>query len=341
MSLHTNKFDRLTANKDRISASEWNRLVGTVEKLSRSEGGGIVDSRGLTSLQRRSVSTRTLPKKIFTVLDSVYSGYGIYYVYEQLIDDDKIADTAGVNKLTDYNAYTTWADETEYARDDYVEIDGLIYRAMTAHTAAADNEPGTGAEWEAVWKVAYATCLNLFEAYPLADYTPALTDGDIIIAWRFWTDDPTARDYPMYAGIPLAGSQVRMAKATEAAGAAPNITCNLLNPDGNEITTGLGSAIEVYAKISPAAVTHLHDAIPRIVNDDEFPVIHIQGKWWFATQFQGTTDCDCVSGQATSYNITNEGVDRAMDADGPPSNDELADVLGTLINDLISAGIIT
>ena len=337
-------FRTLRPRRDKMSASEWNRITDLAQRLSRSEqhGGGIVDYDGINPLRQRITASRTLPKKIFKVLDVAYSGDGMYHCSEMTIDDDKMANTAGVDKLVDTHTYTAWETATVYNYDDYVINDGLVYRCMyTIHTSGDDDEePGTGANWEDYWKAVYAACLNLQEAYPLASYSPALAAGDIIVAWRFWTDDVTARDYPVYAGIPLGGSTIRLAKATEAAGAVANITCNLLDVDGAEITTGLGAGIEVYANISPLAVTALNACIPRIVDNDEFPVINIQGKWWFATQFQGTTDCDCIAAQSTSYAVTNEGVDRTYDANAT-STEELADVLGTLINDLILAGVIT
>ena len=132
----------------------------------------------------------------------------------------------------------------------------------------------------------------------------------------------------------------RIARATEAAGGTANITCNLLDVSGTEISTGLGAGIEVYAHICPASVTALNACIPRIVDNDYFMVKNVQGKWWFDFNFQGTTDCECMSQQSTSYNVTNEQVDRAFDAD-TVAIAELADVVGTLINDLIAAGIIT
>lgn len=44
-----------------------------------------------------------------------------------------------------------WASGTVYAAYDYVQNDGLIYRCLSGHTAAAGNEPGTGASWATYW----------------------------------------------------------------------------------------------------------------------------------------------------------------------------------------------
>jgi len=46
-----------------------------------------------------------------------------------------------------------------------------------------------------------------------------------------------------------------------------------------------------------------------------------------------------VSASVEEYNVTNEGEDRTFDADAT-TIDELCDILGTLINDLITTGII-
>lgn len=44
-----------------------------------------------------------------------------------------------------------WASGATYAAYDYVKNDGLIYRCLSAHAAAAGNEPGTGASWTTCW----------------------------------------------------------------------------------------------------------------------------------------------------------------------------------------------
>lgn len=342
MSISTGKFGRLTAGKSKVSASEWNRLVSAVEKLSKSGKGGpgMMGGSGTTPLQLRA--QRVLGRGLYKVLDSVHGGDGVYYIYPVIPDASAWTDSAGADKLVDDEPYTTWATTTAYtALSDYVINDALVYRCMVSHTSGdADDEPGTGAVWETYWKVAYASCLNLMETYPLGTYSPALAAGDILMAFREWSDDVTTYDHPLWVGVPFYGSQARLAKATEAAGAVANITCNLLDVDGAEITSGLGSAIEVYGNICPAAVTALNACTPRIVDNDEFPVINIQGKWWFDFQFQGTTDCDCIDAQSTSYSVTNKTLDRSFDCNGGDIN-VVSDVLGSLIEDLVASGVIT
>jgi hypothetical protein len=89
------------------------------------------------------------------------------------------------------------------------------------------------------------------------------------------------------------GTPVRLAQTTEDAPGDDNIACNLLDMSGTEITTGLGSGIDVYCKISGGAA--LNAAIPRLSDNDQIFVTNIQGKWWCTQVFQTTEDCDCYT----------------------------------------------
>ena len=51
------------------------------------------------------------------------------------------------------------------------------------------------------------------------------------------------------------------------------------------------------------------------------------------------TTGSAITPSAEEYDVTNEGADRVLDADAT-TIDELCDVLGTLVNDLIATGII-
>src|SRR5690606_502760 len=43
---------------------------------------------------------------------------------------------------------------TSYAQADVVSHNGSSYFATSAHTSAANTEPGSGANWQTVWQVA-------------------------------------------------------------------------------------------------------------------------------------------------------------------------------------------
>jgi len=130
---------------------------------------------------------------------------------------------------------------------------------------------------------------NLMENDSAADHTPMLALYDRIRAWQ-WVDD---LGETRWVGIPLVNSNRRV-KATEAAGAAPNITCNLILNDGSEATgEQLGAGIEVYGDVCGG--TDLNDAIPRIADDDELAAYWANGVWYFTTTFQASEVCDCYT----------------------------------------------
>lgn len=66
------------------------------------------------------------------------------------------ADTAGA-----------WAAAADYAVNDFVADGGVVYRCLAAHTAAADNAPGTGADREAYW--VQDAVLRVTTPYAVAD----------------------------------------------------------------------------------------------------------------------------------------------------------------------------
>jgi len=130
---------------------------------------------------------------------------------------------------------------------------------------------------------------NLVENDTVSGYERALAAGDRIAAWQ-WKD---ANGNSRWVGIPLVPS-VRMARTTEAAGASTSINCNLIANDGvTEITSGLGSGITVYGRITEEGV--FNEAQPRLANDDYLFAQNISGQWWFVTVCQRSEDCICSS----------------------------------------------
>jgi len=120
--------------------------------------------------------------------------------------------------------------------------------------------------------------LNLLENHVNPTYARALAYSDKIFAWRVLDNVADVR----WIGIPLVPS-VRKVITTEAAPASDHITCNLFDEDDAEITSGLGSGIEVYANICGGV--NLDAATPRIADNDVLIAVNIKGKWYFTTTF--------------------------------------------------------
>lgn len=55
--------------------------------------------------------------------------------------------------LFDNVSPAAWATSTAYVLEDVVEVSNVIYRCIKAHTSAAADEPGVGANWEFKWLV--------------------------------------------------------------------------------------------------------------------------------------------------------------------------------------------
>lgn len=134
--------------------------------------------------------------------------------------------------------------------------------------------------------------LNLIENDTLDDYTPTLAHGDRIVAYQ----TPDEVGVVRWVGISNTPS-VRMARTTEAAGSETHINCNLIANDGiSEITSGLGSGIDVYCRITrdiSLVEYDLDSALPRLENGDYIFVQNISGKWWCTTVFQVNENCVC------------------------------------------------
>jgi len=133
---------------------------------------------------------------------------------------------------------------------------------------------------------------NLFENNTIEDPTPALAVGDKIAAWQMLDDESNLR----WVGIAVEPA-MRIAKATENAGAEQHITCNLIASDGvTEITSGLGAGIEVYFKanlLTDFPDWKLEEVAPLLQADDPIPVVNIAGKWWCETLFSQSESKPC------------------------------------------------
>ncbi len=130
---------------------------------------------------------------------------------------------------------------------------------------------------------------NLLQNNAKSIFENGLALYDRIAAWQ-WTDD---EGNTRWVGIPIVGGMGRMARTTEAATANDHITCNLIRNDDTEQTSGLGSSVEVYCKITGG--TALNAALPRLANDDYLPVMNLNGTWWSTQLFQTSEDCVCTS----------------------------------------------
>lgn len=104
---------------------------------------------------------------------------------------------------------------------------------------------------------------------------------------------------PVRIGQSAAGGvTVYRAITTEAAPAAANITCNLYDDTGTEITSGTGSAIEVYCSIIGG--TALNAAVPRLEDNDDLFVVSLpynngtatENRWYCTSLFQASQDCE-------------------------------------------------
>lgn len=93
------------------------------------------------------------------------------------------------------------------------------------------------------------------------------------------------------------GTSVLRAITTEAAPAATNITCNLYDSTGTEITSGTGSAIEVYCSVIGGG--NLNAAVPRLEDNDDLFVVKLpykngtatESRYFCTTLFQASQDC--------------------------------------------------
>lgn len=131
------------------------------------------------------------------------------------------------------------------------------------------------------------TILNLMENDPVeATYAAALAKGDRILAGE-WPDDEGNK---RWVGIPLTPSP-RRARTTVSAGAATTIVCNLIDNEGNEITSGLGSGITVNCNISGGG--NLNSCIRNLADNDYLNVEWQAGKWYATEGFQAREDCGC------------------------------------------------
>lgn len=96
MPLYNQTFNRLRAGRDKVSASEYNQLVGLVEKMSRSlMSAGIVDSTGFTT-RRPPVST--ICKREIGIVrraKTTENAPAATHINANLYDEDGVEQTSG------------------------------------------------------------------------------------------------------------------------------------------------------------------------------------------------------------------------------------------------------
>lgn len=100
MTLALQPFRHLRANRDRVSASEYNRLVDLVAKMARSLfTQGLMDSTGFST--RRPVIPPSTDIRIVEVQNVTDLGDGVYNCYRQTLDATDWTDTAGADRFDD------------------------------------------------------------------------------------------------------------------------------------------------------------------------------------------------------------------------------------------------
>lgn len=209
--------------------------------------------------------------KVFEVV-SAAAGDGVYNCIELQLDATEWDDTAGDDKFDPISSYTTWSGSTAYDVDDYVESGDKIYRCIKPNT---NQEPPNTTYWVEV----SVEILNLLENDPISTYKECLAKGDRIKASQTTDDEGNNR----WRGVPVTGALVRRAITTQAAPGDTKITANLYDNTGSEITTGLGSAIDVYCDTNGGG--DLNVSVPLLKDNTELFVINIQGKWWCKERF--------------------------------------------------------
>lgn len=136
--------------------------------------------------------------------------------------------------------------------------------------------------------------LNVVENETVGTYQNALAPGDKLACWQMVDEAGT----PRWAGIPITPS-VRRVRTTESVADQDNIACNIIASDGEtEITTGLGSGLDVYCSITRDIVPAeygLSEAAPRLADNTDLLAVNLSGIWWCVTVFQCAENCPCVS----------------------------------------------
>ena len=141
-----------------------------------------------------------------------------------------------------------------------------------ADTAGADKiAVQSGSGWYSI--------LNLCENDPGATYDPALATGDRMVMGISSDDAGVTRNI----GFPVTSNYVRRAITTQAAPSDTKITANLYGSNGSEITSGLGSGIDVYGNMNGGG--NLDVSVPLLKDNRDIFVINIQGKWWCVEPF--------------------------------------------------------
>ena len=187
---------------DRPSAYDMNHVRDIVDKLQRSlVGTGVMDSAGMTT--RAKQKTLMMRHRLYKVISwghDTDDEPGIYGVVPQRIafwDDD-----AGNPKFLNWGkdlhnvTYSAWTDVTAYKRynavtgtADYVSSNNAngklaVFQCLQDHTsAAANDEPFSGANWKDYWRQFSGYALNLYENKPIATgsgYSPAMAADQLM-----------------------------------------------------------------------------------------------------------------------------------------------------------------
>ncbi len=101
MTIPSRPFKHLRAGRDKVSASEYNRLVDLLAKISNSFlVSGLMDSTGFHTSRQPFVPAMDI--RIFEV-QSAATGDGLYTCYQQKLDATNWANEGGLDKLLDFN----------------------------------------------------------------------------------------------------------------------------------------------------------------------------------------------------------------------------------------------
>ncbi|OGV45205.1 MAG: hypothetical protein A2017_06600 [Lentisphaerae bacterium GWF2_44_16] len=119
--------------------------------------------------------------------------YGIYRNKTINLSLLYLVDELSQEELTGTGSKGGWVVATEYETGDSVTLSGAMYRCIADHTAASDDQPGTGANWATYWRqiiVSAVTAWAADTAYSLSDMR---CEGNIlytcILAHTSTTDD--------------------------------------------------------------------------------------------------------------------------------------------------------
>lgn len=117
---------------------------------------------------------------------------GLYYCFEQFLDQWYWQDTTGFDKLQNITSYDDWDAETNYEINDTVEHENRVYQCVQDHEG---QEP----PHEEYWQIISHIICNLHEYGYRISYGMPLEYGDRILAWPVKDDILKTR----WVGIPF------------------------------------------------------------------------------------------------------------------------------------------